>query len=66
MVVNALDNVAARKYVDGKCVLHKRPLLESGTLGTMANTQARSRARALWWRDPRSQSCCAALCYARR
>jgi len=39
LVVNALDNVAARTYTDGKCVLHKKPLLESGTLGTKANTQ---------------------------
>eukprot|EP01083_Nonionella_stella_P308460 1088245_1 len=38
-VVNALDNVTARKYVDSKCVLHAKPLLESGTLGTKANSQ---------------------------
>jgi len=39
VVVNALDNIKARLYVDGRCVLFKRPLLESGTLGTKANTQ---------------------------
>jgi ubiquitin-activating enzyme E1 len=39
VVVNALDNVKARLYVDGKCVWHGLPLLESGTLGTKANTQ---------------------------
>ena len=33
-VVNALDNQQARKYTDGKCVLHLKPLFESGTLGT--------------------------------
>jgi len=38
MVVNALDNQIARKYVDSKCVLHKKPLFESGTLGTQANS----------------------------
>ncbi|MES1917763.1 MAG: hypothetical protein MHM6MM_009471 [Cercozoa sp. M6MM] len=38
-VVNALDNVKARKYVDSKCVFFEKPLLESGTLGTKANTQ---------------------------
>lgn len=37
-VVNALDNQQARKYVDGKCVIHKKPLFESGTLGTQANS----------------------------
>ena len=40
IVVNALDNVQARKYVDSRCVLFKKPLLESGTLGTKGNTQA--------------------------
>jgi len=33
MVANALDNVAARRYVDMRCVTNKIPLLESGTLG---------------------------------
>ena len=38
-VTNALDNVAARHYMDSRCVLFRKPLLESGTLGTKANTQ---------------------------
>jgi len=38
VVVNALDNVPARMYVDGRCVYFGKPLLESGTLGTKANT----------------------------
>lgn len=33
VVTNALDNVAARKYIDIRCVTAKTPLLESGTLG---------------------------------
>ena len=37
-VVNALDNAQARNYVDSKCVLHLKPLFESGTLGTQANS----------------------------
>ncbi|KAI3434380.1 hypothetical protein D9Q98_002458 [Chlorella vulgaris] len=39
VVVNALDNVNARLYVDSRCVYFCRPLLESGTLGTKCNTQ---------------------------
>ena len=39
LVVNALDNLKARTYVDGRCVFYGLPLLESGTLGTKANTQ---------------------------
>ncbi len=38
-VTNALDNVEARSYVDRRCVFFKKPLLESGTLGTKGNTQ---------------------------
>lgn len=36
-VVNAVDNIKARQYVDQRCVWYEKPLLESGTLGTKAN-----------------------------
>mmetsp|Transcript_2869 Transcript_2869/g.10148 ORF Transcript_2869/g.10148 Transcript_2869/m.10148 type:complete len:1131 (-) Transcript_2869:105-3497(-) len=36
-VCNALDNVAARLYMDSRCVRFCKPLLESGTLGTKGN-----------------------------
>lgn len=39
IVVNALDNIQARQYVDTKCVWHLKPLMESGTLGTKGNVQ---------------------------
>lgn len=39
VVVNALDNVEARTYVDRRCVYYRKPLMESGTTGTKANTQ---------------------------
>lgn len=39
LVTNALDNVEARTYVDRRCVFFRKPLLESGTLGTKGNTQ---------------------------
>ncbi|XP_078180716.1 ubiquitin-activating enzyme E1 2-like [Carex rostrata] len=38
-VINALDNVNARLYVDSRCVYFQKPLLESGTLGAKCNTQ---------------------------
>jgi ubiquitin-activating enzyme E1 len=38
-VVNAVDNINARLYVDARCVWYEKPLLESGTLGTKANSQ---------------------------
>lgn len=39
LVANALDNVEARTYVDGRCVNCKVPLLESGTLGPKGHVQ---------------------------
>ncbi|EUD69110.1 ubiquitin-activating enzyme E1 [Plasmodium inui San Antonio 1] len=39
MIVNALDNIQARQYVDNKCVWYSKPLFESGTLGTKGNVQ---------------------------
>jgi molybdopterin/thiamine biosynthesis adenylyltransferase len=38
-VVNALDNIKARKYMDARCVYYHKPLLESGTEGTKFNHQ---------------------------
>lgn len=38
-VLNALDNVDARRYMDRRCVYYRLPLLESGTMGTKGNTQ---------------------------
>ena len=39
IVLNALDNWEARRYMDEQCVLYGLPLLESGTLGTKGNIQ---------------------------
>lgn len=39
LVVNAVDNVKARMYVDSKCLWYNKPLFESGTLGTKCNSQ---------------------------
>ena len=39
IVTNALDNVAARTYVDSRCVTAMTPLLESGTLGPKGHVQ---------------------------
>jgi len=38
-VLNALDNVEARKYMDEQCFSNQKPLFESGTTGTKGNTQ---------------------------
>jgi len=38
-VINALDNIPARIYVDSECIKYGSPLFESGTLGTKGNIQ---------------------------
>ncbi|OLL23008.1 Ubiquitin-activating enzyme E1 1 isoform A [Neolecta irregularis DAH-3] len=38
-ITNALDNIEARAYMDRRCVFFRKPLLESGTLGTKGNVQ---------------------------
>ncbi|KAI0033358.1 ubiquitin activating enzyme [Vararia minispora EC-137] len=38
-VMNALDNVKARLYMDQRCVFYEKPLIDSGTLGTKGNVQ---------------------------
>lgn len=39
IIVNALDNVEARRYVDSRCVTNQKPLMESGTLGAKGHVQ---------------------------
>jgi len=59
IIINALDNVAARKYVDNKCFIHEKPLFESGTLGTKGNVQAIIPFRTATYseiKDPPSES----------
>ena len=38
-IVNAVDNIEARKYIDKQCTFYEKPLIDSGTLGTKANIQ---------------------------
>jgi ubiquitin-activating enzyme E1 len=38
-VLNALDNIKTRLFVDDLCVRNKCPLIDSGTLGTKGNVQ---------------------------
>ena len=38
-IVNAVDNVKARQYIDQQCVWYEKPLFESGTLGTKCHSQ---------------------------
>lgn len=39
VVANALDNVDARLYIDGRCILNRKSLVDAGTSGTKGNVQ---------------------------
>jgi Dinucleotide-utilizing enzymes involved in molybdopterin and thiamine biosynthesis family 2 len=39
VVLNALDNVDARLFIDSQCVANKKPLVDAGTLGAKGNVQ---------------------------
>lgn len=39
IIINALDNIEARKFVDSQCFDRNLPLFESGTMGMKGNTQ---------------------------
>ena len=39
IIINALDNLSARGFIDGICLTDALPLFESGTLGMKGNTQ---------------------------
>ena len=38
-IINAVDNIEARKYIARQCLIYKKILIDSGTLGTKANSQ---------------------------
>ncbi|KAI5163452.1 ubiquitin-activating enzyme E1 [Nematocida ausubeli] len=40
LILNALDNVEARLYIDNRSVYHKVAVIDSGTLGSKGHTQA--------------------------
>ena len=33
-IINAVDNIEARKYIDKQCTFNEKPLIDCGTLGT--------------------------------
>ena len=38
-IINAVDNIQARKYIDSQCTTYGKCLIDSGTLGTKAHVQ---------------------------
>ena len=38
-IINAVDNVEARLYISEQSIIYRKKLIDSGTLGTLANSQ---------------------------
>ena len=38
-IINAVDNIQARRYIDNQCTIYGKCLIDSGTLGTKAHVQ---------------------------
>ena len=38
IIISAVDNISARKYIDKKCTFYNKIFINSGTKGTMANS----------------------------
>ena len=38
-IINAVDNIQARKYIDNQCTNYGKCLIDSGTSGTKAHAQ---------------------------
>ena len=38
-IINAVDNIEARKYIDKQCTFYEKAFIDSGTLETKAHIQ---------------------------
>lgn len=38
IIINAVDNIEARNYIDTQCTFYSKPYIDSGTLGTIASS----------------------------
>ena len=39
IVINALDNINSRVYIDSQCIIYNKPMIDSGTLGCKSHIQ---------------------------
>jgi ubiquitin-like 1-activating enzyme E1 B len=53
IVFNALDNLAARRYVNKMCLRASVPLIESGTMGFNGQVQVIKKVRGAFGEDSR-------------
>lgn len=54
-IINAVDNLEARIYISNQCLLYKKILIDSGTLGTIANSQVIVPHKTIQYIEPKKE-----------
>ena len=54
-IINAVDNVEARTYIQSQSLIYKNILIDSGTLGTVANSQVIIPNKTIKYSEPKKQ-----------
>ena len=55
-IINAVDNIEARLYISEQCILNQRILIDSGTLGTIANSHVIIPFKTTQYSPPRQEN----------
>ena len=55
-ILNAVDNVEARLYISDQCLTYKKNLIDSGTLGTIANSQVIVPFKTIKYIEPKREN----------
>ena len=54
-IINAVDNLEARLYISEQCLLFRKTLIDSGTLGTIANSQVIVPFKTIKYAEPKKE-----------
>ena len=55
-IINAVDNIEARIYINKQCLIFKKILIDSGTLGTIANSQVIVPNKTIQYIEPKNEN----------
>ena len=54
-IINAVDNIEARKYIQSQSLIYKKILIDSGTLGTMGKSQVIIPNKTIKYSEPQKE-----------
>ena len=55
-IINAVDNAEARIYINNQCLIFQKILIDSGTLGTIANSQVIIPNKTIHYIEPKNEN----------